>query len=125
MFRFIPKINSLAGGASLWILQTPDNSALAKKIDWHSGFIFRKSKTSPSQALLIESSLYLPNSQTLFIPFEPKNKTLPWIKQALINWQRLNKPSLKLFLPPAFQKEDLFEHWPAEDLPYKIHIVME
>ena len=125
MFRLVPKTLSLAGGSSLWILQTPETSPLAKKIDWHTRFIFKKSKTVEGTALLIESSLCLPNSQTLFIPFDPKNKASFWIEQAFQNWKKLNKPSLKLFLPPPIQKEDLFEHWPAEDLPYKIHIVLE
>ena len=117
MFRFLPLSHSFSKGADLWILSEPQHSSLAKKIDWHLQFIFEKSNKSPQDPLLIESSLYLPNTHTLFIP-----KQTNWLTQALESWSRLEKPSLRLFLPCFLSKNDL-NFWPNEKLPYLIHIV--
>lgn len=124
MFQFLPYTNALSNGSALWITQTPHYSPLAQKINWHLHFVFEKSKTSLDDSLLTESSLHLPNNQTLFIPFK-KEKKLDWIKKAFLSWQNLEKPSLRLFLPFSLSKQNLIDHWLYEDLPYKIQIIFE
>lgn len=124
MFKDLPQSNGLSKGADLWILQNPVHSILSKKIDWHLRFASRKPTVRHQSALLVESSMDLPNQLLLFLPFHSSSK-MEWIQKAQQTWIHLKKPSLRLFLPSEISQVDLRSQWPVESLPYLIQVVRE
>ena len=123
MFHFLPLSHALSKGSQLWIIQSPKDSSLSKKVDWYLQCICKKQKNL-EKPLLIEASLHLPCRQVLFLPFEHKDP-VNWIKQAHHFWKKLNGPSLKLFLPYSVSREDLIKYFSFGPLPYKIQTIQE
>lgn len=123
MFKQLSPLHAFSRGSSLWIIQYL-NTPLSFKIDWHTLFMARKPHAA-SQPLLIECSLYLPCSHVCFIPFNIQQPS-SWLEQARNSWIKLNKPSLRIFLPsPGINQEDIEQFWRYEPLPYKIEQVID
>ena len=121
---------ALTPGADLWVLSKA--SFWAKKLDWYVNFQISKPPPHPSlssrqikqlkewelphfsstptyDVLMIASENFLPNLQTVILPF----KNLPlWIEQVHKIWVDLNHPSLRLFLPDHHLYTDITEKWP-------------
>ena len=129
MFRFLPPSLALSKGADLWIVTPPEQSFLSQKIEWHTGFLFRRMKSTDREdsknlqdPLLIEASSHLPCTNILFLHFENSEK---WLKQGFSHWKNLKNPSLRLFLPKEMNQEEITNNWPFTPLPYRIQVILE
>lgn len=129
-FKQLSYHTALTPGADLWIL--PKTSFWAKKLDWYVNFQISKPPPHPSlssrqikslkeldlpyfpstptyDVLMIASENFLPNLQTVILPFEDLQL---WIEQVHKIWANLNHPSLRLFLPDHYLYADITERWP-------------
>lgn len=122
-------------GADLWILPALTESPWTSKLDWYLNFQLSKASRHESQQvpeylnsvlaqteqatykfsaqslrpLMISSSELLPNKWVVLLS-EKDFSGSEWITQAHSIWTGLQRPSLRIFLPPGqsagqFQKE--------------------
>lgn len=116
MFKQVPLTNAFSSGTHLWVAESFNPlSSLSVQIDWHLKFLSRQSKDK--SPLLIESSCYLPCQKIGFLCFKNSQE---WIQEVQSFWKKLNKPSLKIFLPQKISFKDLKNEWKEEPLPYPI-----
>ncbi len=96
--------------SDLWILPFETNAYWFKKINWVLQFSIHDLSSNKylNSPLLIPSSEVFPNKNILCLPFEKED----WFKNVFIQWVRLKKPSLRLFLPTCYNKGDLLSKWP-------------
>jgi hypothetical protein len=112
-------------GSDLWILPELEKSHWTEQIDWYlnfqisrsgrhtlaalpeylnevlteTGLNLKKPAVSLQNPLMIASHSLLPNRWIVIIPWESDIEK--WASQAFDIWQKLNRPSLRVFLPPG------------------------
>ncbi len=112
-------------GDDLWILPQKSQSLWTNKIDWYLNFIIERLNNKHtykysssfkelekkwdfqvnipvqkiSDNILINSEDRLPNSKTLLIPIQENFES--WLETCFESWEKLKKPSLRLFFPDS------------------------
>jgi hypothetical protein len=130
---------ALQAGADLWILPDLDHSEWAQKIDWYLNFQLAKagqhSKLDQSSELqeviekwefdppsveiakqlplMVASSDLLPNHSTVIIPLGGEVKL--WPKRVFELWQKLDQPTLRVFLPKNVDAKAFASNWPGKN----------
>lgn len=125
-------------GSDLWVFADPEHSSWTRKIDWHlNGLLTRAEHRTPqtlspallqilksedseipkvpktSGTLLISSSLYLPNRQTVVLQYSGVLST--WVKSLVEVWRDLNEPTIRVFLPADVSVSEFNKHWDHKD----------
>jgi hypothetical protein len=123
-------------GAALWILPVNQEARWIHLLDWHLNFQFLKMSHRPAHVLpeslkqilkdceippanignpnqtqvqMIACHELLPCRWVLTIPFEGNLSV--WTQIAYEKWMGLQKPSLRLFLPPGTSPADFNSEW--------------
>ena len=114
MFKLLTAFQKFQPGSDLWILFYEPHRELFKQINWRTGFLLEKLKSQIkiSTPLMIATPTIFPNRNLLCLPLKKEN----WLSETYKHWERLRKPSLRLFLPLKKEGEILHQNWPQEDL---------
>ncbi len=122
-------------GADLWILPEEGVSRWAKKVDWYLNFQLARVRTSsplpipeeivkfisfcelPLPAIpfcdgkknLVASHHLLPNRWSAQLVFQGQLEK--WCKDIFEVWERLRKPTLRIFLPAGVNTADFLKSW--------------
>lgn len=140
--------SALSPGAHLWIMAAPDESYWARLVDWYLNLQVLRSRehvtkslpaplktiltdceipeiktAAGSNALMIASQNRLPNSETVFLRAGAQSKT--WISEAWKVWERMRRPSVRLFLPKNIHTEDIARNWDTKDFILPLAVVTE
>ncbi len=83
---------------------------LAKILELNELQLKESFDSASDSALLLPSSHRLPNLYTVELAF--KSDAGPWLQQAFDIWQRMQRPSLRVFLPLEINEEQLANLWP-------------
>jgi hypothetical protein len=133
------KITSLSAGDDLWVADLNLTSPVTQKIDFYlnyrlSSFLFQEEPTLSSDQLavvqkiglnaktvssstepyLIKSDDILGPKWVLFVPFEASN----WNEILIKSWQGLQKPKIRIFVPPSLDWKSLLQNWPEDPRPH-------
>lgn len=127
-------LSALSAGADLWVCPDLQNSKWTQELDWHLNHQIRKGirhKTPvlgpeikgllyenqlpwtdvaiASQDLLLPTTLQLPNRWVLVIGWNGNLKK--WLQQVVGQWDHLQKPTVRLFLPKGVSNSDAAREW--------------
>lgn len=118
MFKSLDSFQKFQSGSTLWIVFFEPQRALFREINWRTGFLLQSLKGEPlSQAVLLDTQSIFPNNSLLCLP-EIKDF---WSGEVYKNWKKMNKPSVRVFLPLGREETELSELWPSshsQDLSY-------
>jgi hypothetical protein len=127
----LSQTSALTAGAELWIIPDSEQSNWARQIDWYLNFQIARAisfeQHPPSKELLaltthfevamptikvtkgaptlIHSSNFLPNLNTLILPFQNNEKE--WLQNSFEVWDNLKHPILRIFCPPHVQQDQI------------------
>lgn len=130
---------ALLPGAELWVVPTLDASPWTQKIDWYLNFQILRStehlapepppelrdvvaewehevpaiEVSKAAPLMVASSELLPNHAVVVVP--PAGSPAAWVESVHKVWTKLDRPSLRVFLPEALGAQDFASSWPKSD----------
>lgn len=145
----LSQANALNPGADLWILCDLEKSPWTAKIDWYLNFQICKSSRHHSQSLpeflsevlektelekkniqldksaplMIASQDLLPNKWVVLLPWN--NDMAGWSTQAFEIWKKLNKPSLRVFLPPGQSAGNFQTPWQIHNIAPDFTVVLD
>ena len=131
----LSQASALNPGADLWILPALNESPWTSKLDWYLNFQISKASrhqssevpeylndvmeqteqaqfvsiTQVAQPLMISSTNLLPNKWVVLVSLKDFQEGT-WVREAHNIWAGLQRPTLRIFLPPGqsagqFQKE--------------------
>ena len=134
----LSSLSAFKTGADLWVVSDPNSSPYHSKIDWYLSFMMKKNRAkkisicplpphlqkhfkpffkwepkSPSP-LLMQTAFRLPNLWTVELICTHKGL---WLNQAYTIWEKLNRPTLRLFVPRLVTKEDVETTWRKAYVP--------
>lgn len=145
----LSQANALNPGADLWILSDLEKSPWIAKIDWYLNFQICRASRHQSQflpqfladvlentelekknipldkssPLMIASQEFLPNKWVVILPWS-ENMTA-WSAQAFQIWQKLNQPSLRIFLPPGQSAGNFQTPWQTHNITPDFTVVLD
>ena len=122
MIKTLGAKKALSEGSSLWALPHLKQSSWSLYLDWHLNFQLFSNKESKKELLILSKNI-LPNEKTLIIPLCLNDKK--WIHTLHTVWEKLNKPSLRVFLPETFTKEQFKKLWEKYKEKKSLEIVIE
>lgn len=122
-------------GADLWILPERKNSGLVQKLDWYLNFQIAKSShheatalstrlkqiledcelenqstaSGDNDSLLILTSHQFPNRWILVL--RGSDSLVDWVEKAMQKWEKMNSPSLRIFLPQGASPSEFRKLW--------------
>lgn len=131
----LSQASALNPGSDLWIVPDLERSRWTAKLDWYLNFQICKSsrhqtaalpeyvktvlseteQTTASVTLSVASSLMiaspelLPNKWVLVVPWT--EDMTEWTAEIFKIWNGLQKPSVRVFLPPGQSAGSLQQHW--------------
>lgn len=140
---------ALLPGAELWVVPDLNQSTWTQKIDWYLNFQILRStqhrvaepppemksvigdweldppkielhKTSP---LMIASAQLLPNHAVVVIPMSEQNQN--WPESVHSVWAKLDKPSLRVFLPKSVTASNFVKAWPQSERETLNHALVQ
>lgn len=126
----ISHANLLSPGADLWVVPERKNSLLAQKLDWYLNFQIAKSAQHQSRplpqrvteilkkcalqnydwieqskdSLMVLSNHVFPNRWVLVV--RGSDDITAWLGDIFERWQKLNFPTLRIFLPKEASRGD-------------------
>ena len=138
----LSQTSALTSGAELWIVPDPEHSGWTRRIDWYLNFQLAQSlgfeQTPPSKELisltteleipiptievsknaptLVSSSHFLPNQNTVVLPFAGDLKD--WLQKIATIWSSLGNPSLRIFAPQNTSTHEVKPKWMMESNKY-------
>lgn len=127
--QFLPKISAFTSGAETWFLPDSDSCHWTSSLDWYLNFQLAKSEVHRSphigaglqriltendihwgslpapenSALLISSSAFLPNRQTILLKFE--NDLELWLGHILKMSANLKTTTVRIFMPQGAPRD--------------------
>lgn len=136
-------------GSDLWIVPDLEKSQWTEKLDWYLNFqICRSSRhqaprlpeyvkdvlsetglpkqdlTQNKQApLMIASSELLPNKWVVILPWQ--DDLSQWTAEAYKVWHSLQKPTLRVFLPPGQSTGNLQRAWQSHTDSQEFTVVLD
>ena len=112
MFKPLGSFDVFKSGEDLWVFLGSSSSFLFKKINWKLKFLLCLPGKEPSRDLLISINKQFLCRNMLYL-------TRQDILLCHSYWNKLKKPSLKLFL---FEKkiQALHQQWPKQDLSHTL-----
>ncbi len=146
-FQKLSYSGAFSSGADLWVVPEQKTSPWSRIIDWYLNFQMARSvshqpklATEGLKQVLKQNDLSLvpiqlkegyplmipglsrfPNIQTLVI--SGQHKDLEWLNHAQGLWEKMGRPSLRIFLPEDLSFEDVRKNWNVQDYILQIGIV--
>lgn len=144
----VPSASAWNPGALLWAVPAVADSPGTQRLDWHLNFQLSraerrqspklsepmisiltacklpqwKSPVSASSCLLLETSQLLPNRWVMQVPNLPPKE---WLALVQWQWDKLSRPSLRVFLPSNMERTDVTSVWKRAAEDADIGIVAE
>jgi hypothetical protein len=135
--QILYRAQAFGPGNELWVIPGGTNTPLFKKMDWYLNFQISRARTHKSEelapqlktimtesqlqslaphheestALMVAAEHHFPTKKVIEVPVK-KNKE-SWAKDIQEIWSGLNKPSLRVFLPPQISAEEFKSFWPG------------
>lgn len=128
------QLSALSTGADLWVCPDITNSHWSAQLDWQLNHQIRKGQSYKTQVLdaevkgllyenqiswndvsaisdnlLISSSFQLPSRWVLVIPWN--GQLQKWVMSVVQHWEKIGKPSLRIFLPQNIALADFSREW--------------
>lgn len=136
-------------GSDLWIMPDLEKSNWTAKLDWYLNFQICKSSRhvapklpaflkdvisetglekkfiapDPKAPLMIASKELLPNKWVVIIPWD--NDIVQWSAKSFEIWQKLNAPSIRVFLPPGQSTGNLESTWHSRESFQDFTVVLD
>lgn len=127
--------NAYNPGSDLWIFPELENSDWAQKVDWYinfqiiknsqrkalplsdeiqsvlsnTGLDLKKIVSVRPQSLMISTSTWLPNKWLVVV--DGSDQLANWTQSVFQTWNRLKKPTLRVFLPTGQNASSFLDHW--------------
>ena len=147
--RVLAPESALSPGSELWILPDMSKSKWTSKLDWYLNFQLTKStrnkppmfaefltqtvteagidtinlSVNNQSPFMIASHDLLPNKWVVVVPWTHNHSA--WISKSFEVWNNLNRPSIRLFLPPG-QSAGAFEReWQIHDAAHDLTLVLD
>ena len=119
MFKCVSSYKALSRGAGLWILPLEPENFWFKQINWRLRFLICSPLENGPAArpLLLSVEGGLPVRRILCLPEEKIRDN--WTVSCHRHWKRLEKPSLRVFLPSAMDGRAFTNRWPEKE-PWNI-----
>jgi len=110
MFKPLNFFQKFQPGSHLWLIFFESETKLFRQINWRTGFFLQnpKEKKPVSLPVLMGTHRIFPNHSLLCLPLKKKS----WMSDIYNFWQRLDKPSLRVFTPSGNHGEELCQYWP-------------
>ena len=115
MFKCVSSYRALCQGANLWILPLEPENFRFKQINWRLRFLICSplEDRPPARPLLLSVEGGLPVRRILCLPKEKISEN--WPVSCHRHWKRLEKPSLRVFLPSSLDGRAFINHWPEKE----------
>ena len=81
---------------------------------------FKKPKAI-SQPILMDTHRIFPNDSLLCLSLKKE----AWLSDIYNCWRQLDKPSVRVFIPEAYDEQQLNQHWPPSDLLHNLSYYKE
>ena len=94
-----------------------------KEINWRTAFLLQnfKDKKALSKPVLADTQSVFPNKALLCLPLKKE----AWLSDIHSCWNRLDKPSLRVFIPLGYNEEKLQKYWPQSDVFHNLSYYRE
>ena len=105
MFKALNKSQKFQPGSKLWLIFFEPKRHLFKTINWRTGFLLQSLKKDQKllHPTLLDTINIFPNQALLCLPL----KKGTWLSDIHNSWRKLNKPSLRVFIPFNYDEEEL------------------
>ena len=123
MFKSLNSLQRFQSGSDLWLMFFEPKRRLFKQINWQTGFLLQnlKKKPSVSQPVLLDTHHIFPNDSLICLPL---NKEI-WLSDTYNCWQRMNTPSLRVFVPLDCNGDRLNQYWTQSEGFYNLSYYKE
>lgn len=148
-FSVLSQASAFNPGSDLWIMPDLETSNWTAKLDWYLNFQICKSSRhvapklpaflkdvisetglekkfiapDPKAPLMIASEELLPNKWVVIIPWD--NDIVQWSTKSFEIWQKLNEPSIRVFLPPGQSTGNLESTWHSRESFQDFTVVLD
>ena len=108
MFERLTRTGRFKSGHAMWLLFYEKKRPLFKEINLRTSFLLEKigEEREDFEALLIKTSHIFPNDFLLTLPLSEN-----WAKESFDRWEKMDKPSFRVFLPLKGEEEELERAW--------------
>jgi hypothetical protein len=146
--NIVDSLFALSTGCDLWMISQLDRSSWARRIDTYLNFQLLRSELhqtpgiSPALRHVCEKSAYdapefsigqaaplmvasgelLPNVSTIQIRLQTGQEQ-SWVVQISRVWEKLNRPSTRIFLPEGMSADTFLKAWPLDKNDSSLHLV--
>lgn len=145
--KTLTKAKAFDAGSELWVVPEPEHCPLAQRVDWYLNFQLARARhhktrelspelkntliqqewpefqysSEEDSPLMVAATGYFPTEMVVQVPVKRTFKT--WVKNIQATWNKLDTPSMRVFLPDGKSVQEFKTEWEGSVEPYELSVV--